>query len=548
MGLPEMEVQSEKARVRLPLRRGRTWLGVGAVVVSLAVLLGLQYRALVRLEEASAATQRMSLRAHAKAILQNVEDFYRAQARALDVPAELLAVGRGEALGARLASRTRDGEGLKHFFAIVFDERGTGALRSFAPDGSAHSLAAEDPEARAVRFALAPLRLAARERSPLESAAPFVDERDPENPVLVKPVLDASARVLGVVGFVADPQFLRAVLLPRLIAAEAAGMPESLRDNVIANVREPGGPAIAGASESAPLGEELAPRLRFLFTHWRLGLGFRSVTPEQWARFGFWINLSLSLLATAALVGAIALALRSASRATRLSRMHTEFVSNVSHELRTPLASLRIFGELLSLGRVAEPEKVREYGAHIESEAGRLERLVDTVLDFARLESAERRYRFESTDVRELVEETLRPFETRLEQEGFSLALRGLDAPLPPIQADTEALSQALANLVDNAIKYSAGARELAVEVGAADGQVTIAVRDRGPGIPAEEQPRVFDKFYRVGNALVHDVKGSGLGLAIVKHVAEAHGGSVAVESRVGEGSCFTLRIPADAA
>jgi two-component system phosphate regulon sensor histidine kinase PhoR len=538
---------ASKSQRRVPLRQGRTWLGGAAVVASLALLLGLQYRALVRLEEASAAAQRLSLRAYAKAILQDVEDFYRAQARALDVPAELLAPEREAALRERLAARTQGGEGLKRFYAVAFDARGGGALRALAPDGGAAAVAAESAEARAVRFALAPLRLAARERTALESAAPIVDERDPANPVVLKPVLDGAARVLGVVGFVADPEYLRAELLPRMIAAEAADMPAPLRGNVIANVRDPGGPVVAGASESAPLGEELAPRLRFVFTQWRLGLGFRSVTPEQWARFGFWINLSLALLATTALAAAIALALRSAARATRLSRMQTEFVSNVSHELRTPLASLRVFGELLGLGRVVEPEKVREYGRHIESEAARLEQLVDHVLDFARLESAERRYRFERIDPRELVEETLRAFETRLEQEGFSVALAGADAPLPPIQADPEALGQALANLIDNAIKYSGRDRELRVELGSDGRYVTIAVCDRGPGIPEEEHARVFDKFHRVGNALVHDVKGSGLGLAIVKHVAEAHGGGVALDSRPGAGSRFSVRIPADA-
>jgi signal transduction histidine kinase len=110
---------------------------------------------------------------------------------------------------------------------------------------------------------------------------------------------------------------------------------------------------------------------------------------------------------------------------------------------------------------------------------------------------------------------------------------------------DPDALGQALTNLLDNAVKYSGEARAIQVELDARNGTVSVAVRDHGPGIPPSDLDRIFEKFYRVGSGLVHDAKGSGLGLAIVKHVAEAHGGSIQVESHLGAGSTFTLRLPA---
>ena len=208
---------------------------------------------------------------------------------------------------------------------------------------------------------------------------------------------------------------------------------------------------------------------------------------------------------------------------------------------------MRVFGELLRLGRVSEPEKVREYGEYIDLESRRLTRLIDNILDFAKIESGQRSYRFEPVDLAELVAATLRSFEVRLRQEGFSLALREPDEPLPRVLADPSALAQVLTNLLDNAVKYSGAAREIAIELGREPDAVTLAVSDRGPGIAPDQQARVFEKFYRVSDGLVHDAKGSGLGLAIVKHVVEAHGGTVELVSAPGAGSTFRIRLPAHA-
>jgi signal transduction histidine kinase len=272
------------------------------------------------------------------------------------------------------------------------------------------------------------------------------------------------------------------------------------------------------------------------------------VTPEQWARQSLVINLSLSLAMTAVLITAIALALRSAARATALSQMKTEFVSNVSHELRTPLSSIQIFAEFLRRGRVTDAKKVEEYGASIEAEARRLSRLVENLLDFSRIESGRKLYRREPVAAEDVVAEALGAYEAPLQQAGFRVQVRSPEAALPPISADREALVQVLCNLIDNAIKYARDGALLEVELDRDGGGVAIAVRDAGCGIAPAEHGRIFEKFYRVSTGLVHDAQGSGLGLAIVKQVVEAHGGRVEVLSAPGEGSTFVIRLPVAAA
>lgn len=228
----------------------------------------------------------------------------------------------------------------------------------------------------------------------------------------------------------------------------------------------------------------------------------------------------------------------------RVSQMKTDFVSNVSHELRTPLASIRLFGELMQSKRVKEWDKVHEYGEHIEVESRRLTQLVNNILDFAKIERGHKTYCFETADVREVVADTLKTFEVQSKEKGFNVEVEDAPAQLPPVMLDRDAMTQALLNLLDNAVKYSGERRDINVRLARIDGQITISVRDYGIGIPPAEQRKIFDKFHRVGTNLVHDVKGSGLGLAIVKHVVEAHKGRVTVESAEKRGSNFTIHLP----
>lgn len=232
-------------------------------------------------------------------------------------------------------------------------------------------------------------------------------------------------------------------------------------------------------------------------------------------------------------------------REARLARLKSDFVANVSHELKTPLALIRLFAETLELGRVPSEEKAREYYRVINKESQRLTQLINNVLDFSRIEAGRKEYRFQPTDVAGIVHEVLEAYRYPIEQLGFGLEVQ-LAEDIPALEVDKEALGQALVNLVNNAIKYSRDEKHIRVEARRDGDRVLVSVADRGIGIAKAEQRKIFDKFYRAEDSLVHETKGSGLGLALVRHIMEAHGGEVHVESVPGKGSTFTLALPLD--
>jgi signal transduction histidine kinase len=230
-------------------------------------------------------------------------------------------------------------------------------------------------------------------------------------------------------------------------------------------------------------------------------------------------------------------------RELHLSRLKSDFVANVSHELKTPLALIRLFAETLELRRVPSEEKAQQYYRVINKESQRLTQLINNILDFSRIEAGRKEYRFRPTDVGAVVGEVVEAYRFPIEQQGFELDVSIAD-DLPEIVVDPEALSQALLNLVNNAIKYSADRKYLGLDVRQEGDRVVISVTDHGVGIPKAEQHRIFEKFYRVEDTLIHTTKGSGLGLALVQHIMDAHGGSVELTSAPGEGSTFRLLLP----
>jgi signal transduction histidine kinase len=243
------------------------------------------------------------------------------------------------------------------------------------------------------------------------------------------------------------------------------------------------------------------------------------------------------------IVAGIAVTWRLMRRETEMARLKSDFVANVSHDLKTPLSVIRMFGETLEMGRVPDEPRRQEYYRVITREAERLSRLIDNVLDFSRIEGGRRRYDIVPTVVEPLVRETLEAFAYPLAQQGFKVEVT-VAPDLPEVPMDPDAVGQALANLVDNAIKYSADDRALTVEARVEGGELVLAVADRGIGIPRAEQVLIFDKFYRVGRSETQGRRGSGVGLSLVRHVALAHGGRVTVDSAPGEGSRFALRLP----
>jgi signal transduction histidine kinase len=274
-----------------------------------------------------------------------------------------------------------------------------------------------------------------------------------------------------------------------------------------------------------------------------LGIKLRGTTianiGNNFVRTGFLMLGALSLL----MGGGLLLTYRNVARELALAKLKSDFVSNVSHELRTPLALIRLYAETLELGRLSYPEKRQEYYEIIRKESERLTSLINNILDFSRIESGKKEYSFRETDVADLVRSTLESYRFEIEQNGFQFEQK-IDNDLPPVCVDREAIARSLVNLVNNAVKYSATEKYLGVYLYRQDGGVNLEVVDHGIGIPAKEQPKIFEKFYRVGDPLVHNTKGSGLGLSLVRHIVQAHGGKVAVESAPGQGSKFTITLP----
>jgi signal transduction histidine kinase len=259
---------------------------------------------------------------------------------------------------------------------------------------------------------------------------------------------------------------------------------------------------------------------------------------ERFARISFLTLAALSLV----LAGGIALTYRNVTKEMALARLKSDFVSNVSHELRTPLSLIRLYAETLEMGRLTSPEKYQEYYRIIRKESERLTALINNILDFSRIEAGRKEYDFRETDMSELVHNTLDSYRYQLEQSGFQFEEK-IDE-VPPMRVDREAMARSLLNLVNNALKYSQDRKYIGVNLYRDNGSVKLEVVDQGIGIPHQEQQKIFEKFYRVGDPLVHNTKGSGLGLSLVRHIVQAHGGEVAVDSAPGQGSKFTIVLP----
>ncbi len=259
---------------------------------------------------------------------------------------------------------------------------------------------------------------------------------------------------------------------------------------------------------------------------------------ERFARISFITLAALSLV----LAGGIALTYRNVTKEMALARLKSDFVSNVSHELRTPLSLIRLYAETLEMGRLTSPDKYQEYYRIIRKESERLTALINNILDFSRIEAGRKEYDFRETDLSELVHNTLDSYRYQLEQGGFQFEEK-IDE-VPPMRVDREAMARSLLNLVNNALKYSQDRKYIGVNLYRDNGSVKLEVVDQGIGIPHDEQQKIFEKFYRVGDPLVHNTKGSGLGLSLVRHIVQAHGGEVSVDSAPGQGSKFTIVLP----
>ncbi len=362
-------------------------------------------------------------------------------------------------------------------------------------------------------------------------------------------------RLQGVVGFTVNLAWVRrhyfAELTRQVARTGGAGSPLRLA------VFDAGGTPVAGSPPSA-LGEPVQRRpLPFAFydpllvaveppadlAHetWTVaGGGGDDPAMRDAIQGGQWTLLVAGVAVAALLVG-LALTARAAQASARLAALRSDFVSAVTHELKTPIAAIRAAGDTMALGRLRSPEALASGASLIVQESRRLGRLVDNLLAYSRIADVTEVYSLEPLDVDLLVGDVLAGFRKTIEAGGFAL---DVDVPpdIPPIRGDRTACQLLFDNLVDNALRYSPPGSRVAVRARAAGRAVTIEVADNGPGIPADELPKLTRRFFRGRGA---GAGGSGLGLTIVNRIAGDHGGALRIESRVGGGTSVSVTLPA---
>lgn len=277
-----------------------------------------------------------------------------------------------------------------------------------------------------------------------------------------------------------------------------------------------------------------------VFPFWDLTLasgdvGRQSLGRERWAFAG------TTLLILAVLMLGVVLLVRDASRQLQLGQLRTDFVSGVSHELKTPLTLIRLYSETISDSPDLADHDRKEYADIITRESERLTELIDKVLEFSRIDRGQKQYQLGEGDLAAVIQRTVGAYATFLRRRGYTVDA-DVPADLPPVRFDPDAVAAAVINLLDNAAKYSGTAKFVAIRLRADGHHVMCEVEDRGIGIPAAEQPRLFEQFYRVPHSSPRG--GYGLGLFLVKHIMDAHNGRVEFDSVVGRGSRFRLLFP----
>jgi signal transduction histidine kinase len=485
---------------------------VGAVLLP---SLALSYVSIEFVPQLAKANKEMGFKRAANTLADVEKDLARAaQAKALEaahvIGWERLLDGRDHVIAVALESAGMDAE--------VFDrlhlEGGSSLRRQWAPADAGRSQSPRDI---------------------LEGLGPAV----PRNQDAM-PWVDSEGKVAGVLRFRFRPDYIRKQLVPEYFAHDFPNPEQTIVVRVVADdgsIVYETAPTPEGRFEVERALE--TPSLRGL----RLALRYKDLSIEQDVRRWEMGTLTLIGFIDLMLGAGLFLVYSNVRREAHLSRMKSDFVANVSHELKTPLALIRLFAETLELGRVPTEDKARQYYRVIDKESQRLTQLINNILDFSRIEAGRKEYRFAPTNVGRIVSEVLEAYRFQIEQQGFELDV-DVEPDLPEVEADSEALGQALLNLVNNAIKYSRETRSIALAVRGAGDRVVISVADRGIGVPKAEQRKIFEKFYRGEASLVHETKGSGLGLSLVEHIMEAHGGSVEIESAPGKGSTFTLVLP----
>ena len=372
-------------------------------------------------------------------------------------------------------------------------------------------------------------------------------------------------RAVRLLGFMVDAEDLRTKYFPALIerrlghVQQPVGFPPLgvyLTDGDGTNVTVSGqapAPAAVVDERTFPLVffdrellEYAAPYEQSRET-WRVRTSYGAQTIPEIVTANTQPQLALMIVMALVMAGGVFFVASAAAREVRVAELKSNFVASVSHDLKTPLALIQLFAETLELGRVRNTERAQEYYRIINTEARKLTRLIENILDFSRMEAGLRPYRTAPADIGAVARQVLDDMSSQFNQMQFDVRLR-VEPGLPRVNVDEDAVEQAIENLLANAMKYSGEAREIDVNVARANSHVCVSVKDRGIGISRREQKKIFRKFYRVNSGLGGGPQGTGLGLAIVDHTMRGHGGFVRVDSEPERGSTFTLHFPIPAA
>ena len=284
------------------------------------------------------------------------------------------------------------------------------------------------------------------------------------------------------------------------------------------------------------------------FSFWDVAVYLKNIRSlDELSRYRSQIYMAAVVLVIVILVIGIYVTVATFVRQIKSARLQSDFLSNVSHELKTPLTSIKMFVETLLLDRARNKEEQMECLQIIAAETDRLRRLIERILNFAKMEQHKRILHFAAEDVGTLVKETVNQFRNQFPGKGETAEIKvNVGTKLPILFIDREAIAEALTNLLSNSYKYNdktvkkleVNCRQLAPNI------VAIAVKDNGIGISKQELHRIFQKFYRVENPQLSHVEGTGLGLSLVESIVKAHKGKIKVTSKLGEGSQFTIILP----
>lgn len=227
----------------------------------------------------------------------------------------------------------------------------------------------------------------------------------------------------------------------------------------------------------------------------------------------------------------------------RLEQIRKDFVANVSHELRTPITSIKGYAETLLSGALNDKKNAREFLQIIYHDSERMAQLVDDLLELSKIESGKANLHIGPVAIEAIVDRVLLGFKKQLQEEGITFK-KEIPSDIAKVDADENSIAQVLLNLLDNAIKYNKKGGSVTISAAQDDHYVTVHVTDTGIGIPAEDAPRVFERFYRVDKGRSRQLGGTGLGLSIAKHIVSLHGGQISVQSELGQGSTFSFTLP----